>query len=78
MGPLPPARYLRKLADRYGVDFLCDLDEREQPARVEPGIEKALSRITGPAGILAVKSIAENNRISMTSPWNNSNDIELN
>jgi hypothetical protein len=78
MGSLPPARYLRQLAEHHGVDFLCNLDEPEQPTRVELGIEKALSRITGAARILPVNSIGENNRASMTSPWPTTNDIEFN
>jgi hypothetical protein len=32
-GALPPARYLRLLAERYGVDFVCNLDD--DPQRME-------------------------------------------
>ena len=38
---LTPARYLRQLAKRHGVDFICNLDPH--PQRFESGIEAVLA-----------------------------------
>lgn len=44
-GAMPPARYLRHLADRYGMGFFCNLDDA--PERVESGMEAVLLRFAG-------------------------------
>jgi hypothetical protein len=78
MGSLPPARYLRKLAERHGVDFLCNLDERGQSTGIELKLEKALSRINSTARNWPMESIKVNTRTCMTSPWDAANDVQLN